>query len=396
MSEFRTVMPSRILLPEGVDLQKWACIACDQHTSELDYWKNFEQFVGKEKSALNLVLPEIYLGEEDERIKVINENMLAYSSSGIFKEYEGYVLTVRTLNNGAKRVGIVLSIKLDDYSYESDSDALIRATEETVVERIPARVKIRENATLELPHVMLLSNDTTYSYIDRLYAKRDTFQKIYDFDLYGKGGKVEGYFIPKEENVCEMFQKAMKNGILFLVGDGNHSLASAKAVWESKKAEGKGLDDLCAYAMVEVVDLNSSALEFEAIHRLVKGVDVKDFCNGLSYMLGGNGVINVITSGFDRMLYAPENVPECYDFVQAYIDNYIAEKGGEVDYIHGLDVLRKRAEESSDAVGITMPALNKKELFGLVEKYGSLPRKTFSMGEGDDKRYYLEARKIKE
>lgn len=397
MSINKTVVPSRILVPEGIDLTKWACIACDQHTSEIEYWEQLKEFVGADKSALKVIFPEAYLDKIDrnEKIAEINKTMQEYLSGGLFKEYYGYILTVRTTLSNILRVGIVAAIDLDAYSYKDEDKSLIRATEGTVLKRIPPRVQIRENAPIELTHVMLLANDTDYSVIEKLYRERENFEKVYDFDLNMKGGHVEGYFIPDSVDLQEMFSKSQKGDMLFAVGDGNHSLATAKTVYENEKKEGKATENsLSRYALCEIVNLNSDGITFEPIHRLVKNVDVKDFCNGMKYMFGGNGIVNVITKDFDNIFDAPENTAECYDMVQAYIDNYIENNGGEVDYIHGFDVLKNLAENDG-CVGIVMPTLKKSELFPLVDEFGSLPRKTFSMGEADDKRYYLEARRIK-
>lgn len=386
-------MPSEILLPEGIDLTKWACIACDQHTKEEEYFETLEKFVGDSPSAYRIVFPEIFLGADDEkRIKTINDTMRKYLADCLFKRYDGYILTVRTTSSGETRVGIVLSVNLDDYSFEKKSDSLIRATEGTVKERIPARVRIRENAPLELPHVMLLANDEDKSVIEPLYAKRAELKKVYDFDLNMGGGKIEGYFVPKSIDVASMFEKTEKNGLLFAVGDGNHSLAAAKTVWENKK-EGAKADDPARYALVEVVNLYSPAINFKPIHRLLIGVDANKIIGELKNNLSGNGELPVYSNGEKTLLTCPENTVECYRTVQDVIDNCLAKEKGEVDYIHGDEVLKKLSA-TENSVGILMPGLKKQELFPAVEKFGSLPRKTFSMGEADDKRFYLEARKI--
>lgn len=386
-------MPSEILLPEGIDLTKWACIACDQHTKEEEYFETLEKVVGNAPSAYRIVFPEIFLGSDDEkRIKTINDTMRKYLADGLFEKYDGYILTVRTTSSGETRIGIVLSVNLDDYSFEKKSNALIRATEGTVKERIPARVRIRENAPLELPHVMLLANDEERSVIEPLYEKRAELKKVYDFDLNMGGGKIEGYFIPKSADVASMFEKTEKDGLLFAVGDGNHSLAAAKTVWDNKKERAEE-DDPARYALVEVVNLYSPAINFKPIHRLLMEVDSNKIIGELKSNLSGKGELTVYANGEKAILACPENTVECYRAVQDVIDKYLAKEIGEVDYIHGDEVLKKlSAKENS--VGILMPSLKKRELFPAVEKFGSLPRKTFSMGEADDKRFYLEARKI--
>ncbi len=386
-------MPSEILIPEGIDLTKWSCIACDQHTKEKEYFEKLESFVGDAESSYRLVFPEIFLGDDDEkRIESINRTMEEYLQKGLFKTFDGYILTIRKTSSGDRRVGVLLAIDLDDYSFEKGEEALIRSTEETVKERIPARVNIRKNAPLELPHVMLLADDEKCDVIERLDENKERFEKIYDFELSMGGGNVEGYYIPKSENVAEAFMKTQKGGILFAVGDGNHSLAAAKTVWENKKAMGE-TDSNARYALVEVVNIYSPAIEFKPIHRLLSFVDSHKLIERLKNSLEGNGKLLVFGEFGEIELNCPENAVECYKEVQCEIDKYLSENSGEVDYIHGDDVLKDLSKEKN-RVGIIMPTLKKSEIFSSVEKYGSLPRKTFSMGEADDKRFYLELRKI--
>ncbi|MEG2002616.1 MAG: DUF1015 domain-containing protein [Clostridia bacterium] len=391
----KTILPSRILIPEGIDLTKWSVIACDQHTSEPQYWDDLTKLVGDSPSTLKMILPEAYLQNDNSKsIEKINETMREYLDDGFLKEYYGYVLTVRKTPFGVTRLGLVLNVNLDDYSFENESESLIRSTEETVLSRIPPRVEIRLNAVLETPHIMLLENDTDFWVIENLYKTREKYKKIYDFELNMNGGSIEGYFIPAEEDIGDMILKAKSSDILFVVGDGNHSLAAAKTIWEHvKKNLPEGETDERQFALCEVVNLQSDGITFEPIHRLVKGVDVNAFIDGMKLMVGGNGFIGMITNDFDRTLDAPSDVAECYEAVQGYIDTYIGINGGEVDYIHGIDTLRTLAE-SDNSIGIAMPCLDKKELFSEIERHGALPRKTFSMGQALEKRYYLESRKI--
>ncbi len=392
----KTIYPSKILLPnDSVDLTLFSTIACDQFTSEKNYWEELEGLVLDKPSCLNLVFPEVYLSNDNsERIAKINENMQKYLDEGIFKEErEGYILTVRKTSYGITRVGIVLSIDLEDYSFDEDTNALIRSTEGTVMSRIPPRVEIRENAKLEFPHILLLSNDSEFSIIENFYNQRESLEKVYDFDLNMNGGHIEGYFISADIDLNEKFMQAKMGDMLFAVGDGNHSLATAKTIYEKKKANGEDTS-LCRFAMCEVVNLTSKGITFEPIHRLVTGVDNGKFIQGLNFMVRGRGFVGVATKGYERPMSAPSETAECYDAVQGYIDFYLEENGGEVDYIHGFESLNQLVEET-DGVGIIMPKLDKKELFKTIEEYGSLPRKTFSMGEATEKRYYLEGRKIK-
>lgn len=390
------IMPSGILIPEGIDLNKWAVIACDQHTGEKDYWSELEKYVGDSLSTLNMILPEAFLqSDNSERIQKINENMQKYLvQNNIFKQYDGYVLTVRKTAYGTTRVGVLVSVNLDEYSFDENAQSLIRSTEGTVLSRIPPRVEIRKNACLEIPHVMLLADDVNYSVIENLYKNKDKFEKIYDFDLNMNGGHIEGYFIPQSVDVAEMLLKTQNGEILFAVGDGNHSLATAKTIWEDVKTTLKeGEEDPRQFALCEVVNLRSEGINFEPIHRVVRGVDIRAFIEGLQLMVGGNGFVGIITNDFERAVMAPDDVAECYEAVQGYIDTYIGINGGEVDYIHGLDVLRELGEKDN-SIGIVMPRLPKNKLFKEVEDAGALPRKTFSIGEASEKRYYLESRKI--
>lgn len=387
-----TIKPSKILIPKDIDMQKWACVACDQFTSEREYWENLKNYVGDEPSTLKMIFPEAYLNDGDEYAKIerINATMEDYLRGAIdFEEYNGYILTIRTMSNGKKRIGLMMAIDLDDYSYQEGSKSKIRCSEATVLERIEAREKVREDAPMELPHVMLLADDSEYAIIEEFYNNRENYKKIYDFDLNMDGGHIEGYYIPDSVNMDEIFDKIEKDGILFSVGDGNHSLAAAKACYENSVSNSEK-----RYALCEVVDIYSESLNFEPIHRLLTDINVSEFLEGMRMMIGGMGYIGVTNGGNEKILQAPEDVVECYEAVQGFIDMYIARNGGKVDYIHGLDSLKKLASEDG-ALGIIMPSLKKEDFFRSLAEFGSFPRKTFSMGEAREKRYYLEARKLK-
>lgn len=386
-------MPSEILIPEGIDLTKWSCVACDQHTKEPKYFETLENIVGNAPSAYRVVFPEIFLGKDDEkRIENINATMKKYLESGILKPHFGYILTIRTTASGDRRVGIVTAVDLEDYSYVSGESSLIRATEETVLERIPARVNIRQNAVLELPHVMLLLSDKRKCVIEKLDEEKASFEKLYDFELNMGGGKIEGYFVPESVNVNEMIESTKSSDMLLAVGDGNHSLAAAKTVWENNKKNGK-TDDPSRYALVEIVNVYSDAISFKPIHRLLLGKSSHKIIKRLQDELSGRSTLKILHCGEEITVNCPENTVECYKSVQQIIDDLARSENCEVDYIHGDDVL-KELSNKKDSVGIVMPSLKKDELFEAVERFGALPRKTFSMGEADDKRYYLEARKI--
>ena len=318
-----------ILIPKNVDMHKWSVVACDQYTSEPEYWNEVKNIVGDSPSTLNLTLPEIYLEDEnvEERIKSINENMKKMIDEDIFNEYKDSMIYLeRTQNDGKVREGLMGIVDLEDYSYEKGSQTLIRATEKTVIERIPPRMKVRENALLELPHIMILIDDEKKDIIESLKNEVTENDIVYDFDLMQKGGHIKGYklsndsinkVITKLENLADKdyFEKKYdvkdKGILLFAMGDGNHSLATAKACYEKLKetmSEEEYLNHPARYALVELVNLHSPALEFEAIHRVLFDVDVNDLINNLNNYYEINEDVNgqkfeLITKGFDKVLY---------------------------------------------------------------------------------------------
>ena len=399
-----------ILLPKpGTDLKRWAAVACDQYTSEPEYWEAFGDFVGDAPSTLRCTYPEVWLGKgEDARIRSIDETIGRYLAEGVFVRRRGMVLVERRVG-GKRRTGVVLAVDLEDYSFRPEDRALIRATEGTILERIPPRVRIRENAKAEFPHIMLLADDRGNRIMDEIRKGREELELLYDFDLYGDGGHLSGWFIEDTEPVIRAFESLLEPGtlrekygaeerILFAVGDGNHSLATAKTCWENLKP---GLSARerethpARFALCEVVSIYDEGLVFEPIHRVVKGADPEAFAAGLRKALCGEGSAELLLPGGRReRLAAPSDTAECYRAVQEYIDGFLRSAGGEADYIHGADSLAKVTEACGGA-GILMPALDKADLFGYVATRGVLPRKTFSMGEANEKRFYLEGRIIR-
>lgn len=384
-----------ILLPKNADMSVWAVNACDQFTSDENYWREVEELVGDKPSALKLIYPEIYLKDNPgRRISEINAHMTEYLQNGVFDSVEGgFILVERTTQSGT-RTGIVLAIDLEDYDYRAGSSALIRSTEATILERIPPRVKIREHAQIELPHVMLLYDDRTDSVLKAV--RRGNV--LYDFDMNMNGGHVKGTYIANAEEVrealyalCDMNDYGGKP-MLFAVGDGNHSLATAKTCWENIK---KGLTPEEAathparFALVEAVNIFDPALTFEPIHRLVKTDKAEQFISGLKTK--GNKRAYVVVGGKLSEIPFCDDVPDGIRQLDKYIDGFIAENGGEVDYIHGE---REIKELSRLGAGVILPAIAKDDFFRLIVTGGNLPRKTFSMGEGNEKRYYIEAKKL--
>ena len=413
---------ANILIPKkSVDMHKWSVVACDQYTSEPDYWNEVNSIVGDCPSTLKLTLPEIYLEEPDvqERIININDNMKRMLDQDIFDEYKDAMFYIeRTQFDGKVREGIIGVVDLEDYSYEKGSQTLIRATEKTVLERIPPRVKVRENALLELPHIMILIDDEKKEIIENLKSKVSNDDIVYDFDLMQKGGHIKGYnlrsniadeVISKLEKLADkdFFEKRYdvkdKGVLLFAMGDGNHSLATAKACYEKLKEtmpKEEYLNNPARYALVEIVNLHSDALEFEAIHRVLFDIDVKDFMTNLNeyYEISETGdgqKFELISENEDKILYIKNPKSNiAVGSIQIFLDDYLKEHRGKIDYIHGEDVTRELGSKANN-VGIILDPMAKEELFKTVILDGALPRKTFSMGHSYDKRYYLEARKIK-
>ena len=410
-----------ILIPKKTDMTKWSVVACDQYTSEPEYWNEVTKIVGDAPSTLNLTLPEIYLEESDvnERIKRINENMDKLLEEDFFNELEDSMIYLeRTQSDGKVREGLMGIVDLEDYSYEVGSQTLIRATEKTVIERIPPRVKVRENAKLELSHIMILIDDEKKDIIESLKNKVTETDVVYDFDLMKNGGHIKGYKLNGEvineintklDKLADKdyFEKKYnvhdKGILLFAMGDGNHSLATAKACYENLKktmSEEEYLNHPARYALVELVNLHSSALEFEAINRVVFDVDSKKLVEELNkyYTINENGngqEFELVTSNGVKKLYI-ENPKSniAVGSIQIFLDEYLKNNSGKIDYIHGDDVTKELTLKGNN-VGFIFKPMKKEELFRTVILDGALPRKTFSMGHSYDKRYYLEARKIK-
>lgn len=386
----------QILLPKKADMHLWAVNACDQFTSDEKYWKELDNLVGGKPSALRLIFPEIYLKDNPEkRIAEINAHMREYLEGGVFEKVEGgFVLVERTTQSGT-RTGIVLAIDLEDYDFRAGSKALIRSTEATILERIPPRVRIRENAPIELPHIMLLYDDPENSVLKSV--KRG--KVLYDFDMNMGGGHVKGTYIPNAAAVTEAFY-ALAGGdkygkgenLLFAVGDGNHSLATAKTCWENIKktlSPEQAATHPARFALVEAVNIYDGALTFEPIHRLVKTDKAQKFVSGLKTNGGKKAYIAV--NGKVSEIAFSDDVPEGIRQLDVYISDFIKSNGGEVDYIYGDGELK---EFSSQGVGVILPPIEKGDFFRLIVTGGNLPRKTFSMGEGNEKRYYIEAKLI--
>ncbi|MBQ6702852.1 MAG: DUF1015 domain-containing protein [Clostridia bacterium] len=399
---------ANILLPKK-DFEKWSVIACDQFTSDKAYWDDTKKHVGDYRSTLKITLPEIYLEGEntEETIKNINAEMKKYLTEDVFTEYKDAMIYVeRTQADGRIRPGIIGAVDLEDYDYRKGSEKLIRATEGTVLERIPPRVKIRKDAPLELPHIALLIDDINKTVIEPLSAKKSSMTKLYDFDLMMGGGHIEGYLIDQEEigritNALANLCNNEEHPLLFAVGDGNHSLATAKECYEMiKKDDPEAAQNSPArYALAEVGNIHCTALDFEPIYRVVFGVDSDDFINEFKKHFETKTPNTTIIYTHENKEGTVEiDVPEdklTTGVIQAYIDSYLTKNPTvKVDYIHGTNDV-KALSSAPNTVGLIYEGISKDTLFSSVKATGSLPRKTFSMGEARDKRYYLECRKIK-
>ena len=363
-------------------MQKWAVIACDQYTSDISYWEYVEKFVGDNMSALGLIFPEIYLERESDaqrraRIKNITESMREYS--GDFVCFESAMFLVeRRLKSGAVRHGLVGAVDLEQYSYDKGARARVRSTEETVLSRIPPRVEVREGAELELPHAMLLYDDEQDLLIGGLRAGLGRLQKIYDFELMRSSGCVRAYLLdaPHINFVKNTLGGFDNQDFLFAVGDGNHSLAAAKACYENIKKSGQDyLNHPARHALCEIVNIHDKSLEFEPIHRILFDIDLPHLC----------GQFHSALRPEERRQVQP---------LQLFLDKYLENHGGRIDYIHGERELINLALRDG-AMGFICETVPKSGFFEAIRKGGTFPRKTFSMGEADDKRFYVECRRIK-
>jgi hypothetical protein len=428
------VLVPQIFLPRaGIDLSKWAVIACDQFTSQPEYWQKVEQIVGDSPSTLRLTLPEVYLEGPDEaqRIKNIQAGMHAILDQQVLEPREGLIYVERTVG-GRTRKGLMLALDLEHYDFNKGSTSLIRATEGTIIERLPPRMKIREGATLEFPHILVLIDDAGRSVIEPLEAAKASMEKLYDFELMLGSGHLRGFGVSPglETGVISALRAlakpevfAGKYGVkdqpvlLFAMGDGNHSLATAKAIWEKIKPV-VGMDHPARYALVEIENVHDEALEFEPIHRVLFGLkkDILEvarahFGKDLTYtavpsaeemvkrvdsargprqaigFIGGGQAFGVL--GIDN---PSTNLP--VGTFQAFLDPFLKAGGADkIDYVHGADVTTQLGSQPGNA-GFYLPAMHKSDLFKTVILDGALPRKTFSMGEAHEKRFYMEGRKI--
>lgn len=435
LSDLGVHIPKIMLPDKNSDFSSWAVVACDQYTSERDYWEKVEDITSGKPSTLSIIFPEVYLedGNSEERIYQINENMKKYIDQKVITELDNcFILVDRKTSHCESRKGLILALDLECYDYTKGSSTLIRATEGTVIERLPPRIKIRQNAPIELPHIMVLIDDPDKTVIEPLFQKTDQLEKLYDFDLMMNGGHIKGYKISDENDIsaisnalsklaqkdtfCKKYGISPDNDILlFAVGDGNHSLASAKGHWENVKATlspEEQQNHPARFALVELVNVHDDGLVFEPIHRVLFNVNADDLLKEFSAFYKNNlcndgctcdstkqnksHTFKYITSSGEGSITINNPTSNLeVGTLQNFLDCYVkAHPEVKIDYIHGADVVTKLGSQPGN-MGFYLPSMNKTDLFKTVILDGALPRKTFSMGEAEEKRFYLECRKIR-
>lgn len=446
--KFRTELGidiSSILIPApDINLEKWSVIACDQYTSEPLYWEKVKKFVGDAPSTCHLIFPEVYLeressDEKQKRIESINNSMCKYLENNYFREIKNSMIYVERKNASGKiRKGLVFAVDLENYDFSQGSQSLIRPTEGTIMDRLPPRIRIRENACLELPHIMLLIDDRNYGIIENLSGEKDKMTQLYSFSLMMNSGHLDGYQVNDDALLNNIFNSLIKlkskeiftekygvddsfSPLLFAVGDGNHSLATAKSCWNRLKPTlpSKELQTHPArFALIELVNVHDPALEFEPIHRLLFNVNVPDVLSsfvkfytqkgakcGFKYVANMDEIAE--NSSAKHIIPFTHNGKTGYLWVemplftldvatlQSFLDAYLKEnQNAELDYVHGEAIVNELSSKDGN-MGFLLSPMNKNDLFKTVILDGTLPRKTFSMGEADEKRFYMECRKLR-
>jgi len=422
LSDCGLAIPELLLPRKSVSLDKWAVVACDQFSSDKDYWKNVEDYVGQAPSTLNLILPECYLDETESRVPNINETMKSYLDQGILESAgTGFLYLERSTPWTRKREGLIVALDLESYSYELGVNCQIRPTEGTVMERLPVRAQIKKNAVLDLPHILVLINDPEKKLFTALEKRKKSFKKVYDFDLASEAGHLKGSMVSDPESletIASVFKELKEESdFLFAVGDGNHSLGAAKQLWNKIKAETGDMNHPARYALVELENIHDQGVHFEPIHRVLfdcpfiafkedlqkyPGVELSHQKNWSEMKceveeLNSRGIfaLGVISSSELSLLKIED--PESFlvsEALHKFLDPWMEKVPcGEIDYIHGEKAL-KELSESEGNIGFYLPSINKDTFFQFISQRGPMPRKTFSIGEAEEKRYYLESRKL--
>ncbi len=394
-----------ILFPnEKIDLTKWAVVACDQFTSQPQYWETLKNEINGHPSTLNMILPEVYLEKmKDDTIDMINRHMKDYLAKSILKPIgPSFILVERTVDKGQIRLGLLMNIDLECYDYTPGTKPLIRTTEKTILSRIPPRMMIRKHAPLEFSHVMLLVDDPKKHIIEPLYEKRSSLKEVYNFELNMMGGHIKGYQVTETDPIIDSFYRMIEHDedpILFIAGDGNHSLATAKAHWEALKVHLSNEEiehHPARYTLVEVVNIYDEGLQFEGIHRVLFNAS-PDFLTGLFYHVDKEVETWAYQNETDKIpFFIPQSTALAYEQIQSYIDDYLVHHPEvSIDFIHGDDELIEVCKKHPNSIGIRMPELERSDLFPFIKMGKILPRKSFSMGCATAKRYYLESQMIK-
>ena len=400
-------LPTDILLPDGVDMTLWSVIACDQFSSEKEYWDRVDKTVDDSPSTLKLIVPEARLDTIDpvESSVQTGAEMKRYLKSGLFRTIENsFIYVERFLSDGSVRRGIVGMLDLEAYDYRSGSSSAVRASEKTILSRLPARIEIRKRAPLELPHIMALINDKNSFVIEKLTEQTDVLEPVYDFNLMEGGGAIKGWRVTGEAaSAVTASLKALFDGssVQIIIGDGNHSLAAAKDYWDELKPTLSDSQQAChpaRFALVELNNVYDPSVRFEAIHRLVTGLDPAGLVKALeTHLTGGSGnnytLRWVSTEGTGKITVPASSTGEMIERLQSFLDDYIVNNSGSIDYIHGEQSLEKLSKENG-CLGLLLPSMDKSEIFNTVINSGVFPRKSFSIGSARDKRYYLECRTI--
>ena len=410
LARFGLAAPSILLPNSEVNLEKWAVIACDQHTSNAEYWYEVDRFVGDAPSTLRLIFPEVFLEKpgEDEKIGAIHTAMRSYVQDGILTELPNRPVLVRRTTSHGVRTGLVISVDLEAYSFERGSNTPIRASEDTIRERLPARIRIRKDAPIELPHILVLFDDPLDTVLGAVPHSRANL--LYETDLMFGGGRIEGSSATEAlEGITAAFEELFSqsdNGFYFAVGDGNHSLATAKAIWDSIKPSARR-DDPRRYALVEIMNLHDRGLGIEPIHRILFGTDGEAVLDSLGdgwtvkrtshtideiarLVESDRRVIGLVAEGVSALLRVPDTASLAVESAQELVDSLAAARP---DYVHGIDAVRSAVADSG-AVGLLLPPVDRNAIFSSIETGGALPRKSFSLGSAAEKRYYLEARSL--
>jgi len=431
------LIPEILLPSEDINKTKWSVIACDQYTSNTKYWEETISYVSDAPSTLKLTLPEIFLESEKEQKKIsdIHSSMHEYITNSILKNQGRGLILVKRETASGERKGVVCALDLEHYDYNKNSDSLIRPTEGTIIERIPPRIKVREKADIETPHIMVLIDDPDKTVIEPLFEAANK-KEVYNFDLMNNGGHITGFFINGEEAVKKMGESLLtiknnfhekydiKNNapLLFAMGDGNHSFATAKAWWEEVKKNGQNdpdiMDHPARWALVELVNIHDKSIIFEPIHRVIFNINPEHIIKTFKEFWEEKGSIvtinyqDNISLKFNKSDDEIHKIAFCHKDKNGIIEiknphknleagdiqdaiNHICKNNSEikVDYIHGADHVIELAKERNN-IGFILPAIKKNNFFKSIILDGTLPRKSFSMGEADDKRFYMECRKI--